>query len=90
MFNKRKRHVLTMEQKIEIFTKMDKGETSVFLAPFYNIGKATVTDIKNIRHSIMDFASKMDSGDGMKRRKVMKVAKYQDLNKAMEMWFTQK
>jgi len=60
------------------------------LACFYNIGKATVTDIKNNRHAIKDFVSKMDSGDGMKRRKVMKVAKYQDLDKAMEMWFTQK
>jgi len=38
----------------------------------------------------MDFASKMDSADGIKRRKVMKVAKYQDLDKAMEIWFIQK
>jgi len=83
-----KRHVLTMEQKIEILTKMNKGETSVSLARFYKIGKATVIDIKNIRYSIMDFASRMDSGDRMKRKKVMKVAKYQDLDKAMEMWFT--
>jgi len=89
MSNKRKRHVLTIEQKIEILTKLDKGETSVSLA-LHNIGKATVTDVKNNRHSIMNFASKMDSGNGMKRRKVMKVAKYQDLDKAMEMWFTQK
>ncbi|XP_050065139.1 jerky protein homolog-like [Aphis gossypii] len=79
-----------MEQKIEILTKLDKGETSVSLARFYNIGKATVTDIKNNRHAIMDFASKMDSSDGIKTRKVMKIAKYQDLDKAMEMWFTQK
>jgi len=46
MSNKRKRHVLTMEQKIEILSKLDKGETSVSLANLYNIGKATVTDIK--------------------------------------------
>jgi hypothetical protein len=32
----------------------------------------------------------MDSDDGIKRRKVMKVAKYHDLDKAMEMWFIQK
>lgn len=43
--NKRKRNVLTMEKKIEILSKLDKGETSVSLARFYNIGKATVTDI---------------------------------------------
>ncbi|VVC36586.1 DNA binding HTH domain, Psq-type,Homeobox domain-like,Winged helix-turn-helix DNA-binding domain [Cinara cedri] len=97
MSNKGKRHFLTMEQKIEILTTLDKGETSVSLARLYNIGKATVTGIKNDRHAIMDFASKMvmDSGDGIKRRKVMEVAKYQDLNikdqdKAMEMWFIQK
>ncbi|VVC27308.1 Hypothetical protein CINCED_3A006855 [Cinara cedri] len=54
------------------------------------MGEATITDIKNNRHAIMDFASKMDSGDGIKRRKVMKVAKYPNLDKAMEMWFIQK
>jgi hypothetical protein len=79
-----------MEKKIEILAKLDKDETSVSLARLYNIGKATVTDIKNNRHAIIDFASKMDSDDGIKRRKVMKVVKYHDLDKAMEMWFIQK
>jgi len=79
-----------MEQKIEILAKLDKGQTVVSLARLYNIGKATVTNIKYNCHAIVDFASKMDSGDGIKRRKVMKVAKYQDLDKAMEMWFIQK
>jgi len=88
--NKRKRNVLTMEQKIEILTKLDKGETIVSLSRDFNIGKATVSDIKKNRHAIMDFASKMDSGDRIKRRKAMKVAKNQDLDKAMEMWFIQK
>jgi hypothetical protein len=74
MSNKRKRHVFTIEQKIEILAKLDKDETSVSLARLYNIGKTTITDIKNNRHAIMDFASKIDSGDGIKRRKVMKVA----------------
>ncbi|KAL4134894.1 hypothetical protein QTP88_006584 [Uroleucon formosanum] len=78
-----------VEQKIEMLAKLDKGETIVSLTRLHNIGKATVTDIKNNRHTIMDFASKMDSGDGIKR-KVMKVTKYQDFDKAMEMWFIQK
>ncbi|XP_025409562.1 jerky protein homolog-like [Sipha flava] len=90
MSNKRKRHVLSMEQKIEILAKLDKGETSVSLARIYNIGKATVTDIKNNRHAIMDFASKMNSDYGIKRKKVMRITKYHDLDKAMEMWFIQK
>lgn len=87
--NKRKRNVLTMEKKIEIRSKLGKGKTSVFLARFYNIGKATVTDILKNRDAIMSFASKMDSGDGMKKRKVIKSAKNQELDKAMETWFIQ-
>lgn len=86
----RKRNVLTMEKKIEILAKLDKGETSVSLARSYNIGKATVTDIKKNRDAILAFALKIESGDGVKKRKVMKRAKNQDLEKAMEMWFIQK
>lgn len=88
--NKRKRNVLTMEKKLEILTKLDKGETSTSLARSYNIGKATVADIKKQRNEIMLFTSKMDSSDGLKRRKVIKSAKNQELDKAMETWFTQK
>lgn len=88
--NNRKRNVLTMEKKVEILSKLDKGETSVSLARFYNIGKATVTDIKKNRDAILAFALKIENGDGVKKRKVMKRAKNQDLEKAMEMWFIQK
>jgi len=70
MFNKRKRSVIMMEQKLEIFTKLDKGETSVFLARDYVISKSTVR-----------YASKIDNSDGIKRRKVMKVVKIKILIK---------
>lgn len=88
--NNRKRNVLTMEKRIEILTKLDKGETCVSLARFYNIGKTTVTDIKKKREAILAFALKIDKGDGMKKRKVIKRARNQDLERAMEMWFVQK
>lgn len=88
--NKRKLNVLKIEQKIEILAKLDKGKTNVSLTRGFNIGKATISDIKKNYHAITDFASKMDRGDGIKRRKVVKVAKNQDLDKAMEMWLIQK
>ncbi|XP_044018036.1 jerky protein homolog-like [Aphidius gifuensis] len=88
--SKRKRNVLTMEKKLEILSKIDKGETSVSIASFYNIGKATVSDIKKNRGTIMSFVSKMDSDDGIKTKKVMKSAVNEKLDKAMQTWFIQK
>jgi len=88
--SKRKRNVLTVEKKIEILGKLDKGETSSSLATFYNVGKATISDIKKNRESITSFVSTMDSADGAKKRKVMMDARDTNLDAALSTWFTQK
>lgn len=88
--SKRKRNVLTVEKKLEILTKLDKGETHASLSLFYGVGKTTITDIKKNRDALQIFASTMDSGDGVKKRKVMKNAKDQKLDDAVSTWFTQR
>ena len=40
---------------MEIISKFDKGETGISLARFYNVGKATITDVKKNRDINVSF-----------------------------------
>lgn len=86
----RKRTVLTVEKKLEILAKLDKGESNASLALLYGVGKATITGIKKNRGALTTFASTMDSADGVKKRKVMKNAKDKELDDAVSTWFIQR
>ncbi|XP_043471596.1 jerky protein homolog-like [Leptopilina heterotoma] len=88
--SKRKRTVLSVEKKLEILSKLEKGETGVCLARFYNVGTATITDIKKNRESLMIFASQMDTEEGPKRRKTMKMSQNETLDDALSKWFIQR
>lgn len=79
-----------MEKKIEILNRLEKGETGASLAKFYNVGKATISDIKNKKDTIISFASKLDSEDGSKKRKTMTKPKDEKLDEAMFLWFVQR
>lgn len=59
--SKRKQKVLTIESKVEILNRLAKGESATPLAKVYNVGKSTITDIKNKKKDILSFASKLDS-----------------------------
>ena len=56
----------------------------------YNIDKATVSDIKKQKAAILQHAAKLDSQDGSKRRKTMKVPSNIALEDALFTWFMQK
>ena len=58
---KRKRNVLTIESKLEIIKQLEKGVSGSSLAVRYNIGKATVSDIKKQKEAILQHAAKLDS-----------------------------
>ena len=53
---KRKRVNLSIEQKIEILEKLDRGISNTAIASEYSIGKSTVTDIQKSRSKITQFA----------------------------------
>ena len=88
--SKRKHNTLSIEKKIEIINRLFKGESGSSLAEIYDIGKATISAIKNKKGEIMAYASKLDSSDGSKLRKTMKMAKDSALEDAMFLWFTQR
>lgn len=87
---KRKHIVLSIESKLEIIQRLEKGESGASLAPLYNVGRATISDIKNKKDSILMFASKLKSEDGLKKRKTMRNANDISLENAVYMWYIQK
>lgn len=87
---KRKHTTLTIEKKIEILNRLEKGESGANLARFYGVGKATITDIKNKRESILHYTTKLDSDDGPKCRKTLKTSQNTKLDDSVYLWFTQR
>ncbi|GFW53055.1 hypothetical protein TNCV_131201 [Trichonephila clavipes] len=67
--SKRKRNVLNIETKLEILNRLAKKESGASLAQFYNVGKSTISEIKENREAILNFASKLDLEDCSKTRK---------------------
>lgn len=87
---KRKHKVLTIETKIEILNRLSKGESGSSLAKIYDIGRATIFDIKNKREVLLKYASKLDSEDGAKNRKTLRKPNNTLLEDAVYSWFTQR
>lgn len=86
---KRKRVVLSIQQKLEIIEKLEKGQSVKVLANDYGIGEQTVRDLKKKKSELLSFACSSDTASGMKKRKTMKKSTYDDLDKAMVQWFSQ-
>ncbi|GFV76064.1 jerky-like protein [Trichonephila clavipes] len=68
--SKRKRNVVNIETELEMLNRLAKEESEASPALFYNVGKSTISDIKKTR-TILNFASKLDSEDGSKKRKTI-------------------
>ncbi len=56
---KRKRKVLTIEQKNKILKALSRGVSATILSERYGVGKSTVSDIKKQKDSILDFKRKV-------------------------------
>lgn len=72
---KRKRVVLSLENKICILDRLARGERATKLATEFGIGNATVTDLKKNEAKIRAFVSSMESlSVSSKQRKIMRLA----------------
>ncbi|XP_018565530.1 tigger transposable element-derived protein 2-like [Anoplophora glabripennis] len=87
---KRKHKVLSIEDKVRIIKRLENGESGVSLARIYNIGKATISDIKAKKEEVLNFASILNNTGGSKGRKTMKKANCEKLEDALYLWFIQK
>lgn len=87
---KRKRVVLSIEQKLEIVQKFENGTNVKALVKEYNVGDSTVRDIIKNGSKFIEFSDINDGGkSNMSSRKTMKTSTYNDLDKAMLSWFSQ-
>ncbi|XP_045464221.1 jerky protein homolog-like [Harmonia axyridis] len=87
---KRKRNVLTIEQKMEILKRFEKNTSVAVLATTYNIGKQTVRDIIKKKAELQSFVAKADSAKAISDRKSLKGSTFRELDDAMTRWFLQK
>ncbi|GBM70298.1 2-(3-amino-3-carboxypropyl)histidine synthase subunit 2 [Araneus ventricosus] len=88
-YKKRKHVMLSLKDKLDIITRLRKGEVATNLAREYNIGKSTVNDIKMKQDALLNYVSSFPNCDNMHRRKTMKSAFNKDLDKAVYRWYTE-
>ena len=55
-----------------------------------DIGKSTICDIKRNEEKLVTFVEKLDSAEGLAKRKTMKAAKDRKLDEATAIWFMQR
>ena len=71
---KRKRVVLTSEQKLLILDRLKKGQSQENIASEFGVGRSTVGDIKKSEGKLRLFASSMEGMEvSSKKTKVMRL-----------------
>ena len=95
VIQKRARVTLSLEQKLELLRKLEKGSTVAQVCEEYGCKKQTVSDIRKAKAKLMDYASKY-CVDGTKTksgqvnpRKYMSTASKSQLDAAVLKWFLQ-
>lgn len=90
MSQKRKRIVLTIEQKLEIINRVvDKGESVKKLSAEFGVGEQTVRDIVK-KKNIFDFVASAETMCSSSSRKTMENSTITDVDNAVFQWFKQK
>ncbi|XP_055931423.1 2-(3-amino-3-carboxypropyl)histidine synthase subunit 2-like [Argiope bruennichi] len=85
---KRKHVMLSLKDKLDIITRLHKGEMAANLAREYNIGKSTVNDIKTKQDALLNYVSSFPNCDNIHQRKTMKSACNKDLDRAVYKWYS--
>ena len=88
--SKRKRTVLSIDQKLQICKQLKKGASITWLSKELGLGRYTICDIKQNEDKLVTFVEKLDSAEASTMRKTMKAAQDKKLDEAVAMWFMQK
>jgi hypothetical protein len=86
---KRKRIVLSIEQKLQLINKHENGAKISTVMREYNVGEQTVRDLIKNKSRLITFAGISGSAGGMSKRKSMKSSTYDELDQAVVLWFSQ-
>ncbi|XP_053671705.1 jerky protein homolog-like [Anopheles nili] len=84
---KRKKYVLTLQQKLALINRFESGETVLLLAREYNIGSQTVRDIIKQKKKIREFLVLCNGKTAQMKRKSMKMSSFEELDSAMIDWY---
>ena len=94
MMSKRKRVVLTLQEKVQIVNLVDKGSFYESVAARFNIGKFTVSDVWKARQRVKQFVAELDdchsksTSKSTKKRWIVRRSNYEDIDKALHLWFS--
>ena len=89
IMDKRKRTMLSINQKLEIINKLASGVPVSRICEQYDIKKQTVSDIKKNSERINKFALLCDVGNMNNERKKIRFAKNALLEEALMQWYIQ-
>ena len=73
--SKRKRTVLSVDQKLHICKRLKKGASITSLSKELGLGKSTICDIKRKEDKLVTFVKKLDSTEALMAQTTMKAAK---------------
>lgn len=82
---KRKRVVLTIEQKQKIIEKLTKGVKRTDLAKEYNVGESTIIDIKKNEAKPAEFVAEINCTAATENRKVVRLSDKPELDRALKL-----
>ncbi|XP_051786742.1 jerky protein homolog-like isoform X4 [Erpetoichthys calabaricus] len=86
---RRKRIVLSIDDKLEIIQSLKQGTKASILAQRYGVGSSTISDIKKSEAQLQAFAFRMKFTPSGRKRKVMRAGDDQVLEEALYKWFLQ-
>jgi phage anti-repressor protein len=86
----KKRVSLTIEKKIEIIQRHEKGETQRALSVEYNVGRTTISDILKRKYKFFKFMSmNADKEENMKRRRTLRRTVHKVLEDKLLEWYNE-
>ncbi|GBM55776.1 hypothetical protein AVEN_85233-1 [Araneus ventricosus] len=80
--SKRKRVLLTEEQKFQIVSRIETGETVTILSKEFGVGVSAVENMRRDSEKIKEFYA-ASNGKSAKLRKTMKCANDEELNNVL-------
>ena len=83
-----KRSIFSIKDKQSIIVRLEKGEKGTNLPAEYGVSKQQISDIRKNKETSMKFADILETSERVKR-KLLKVAHDEQLDKALYVWFIQ-
>jgi len=86
---KRKRCVVTMQQKLTALERLDKGESVKKISDELGVGVTTVKDWKRNKKSTQDYCTQIESEKILSSRCTLKKPTNDVVDDALWLWFAQ-